>query len=154
MPNPTSPSHPEPAPPVDDSPTAQASLDVGADAETVWRALVTDDGLSEWMGPGSHIDPSPGGRIDVPDVATGIPREGRITDVEPGERIGFDWWPRERPDDRTAVEIALEPTDAGTRIIVTEHAPRRLTAMARAQQSAGWNWRLALCAVAAGSVRV
>lgn len=143
-----------------------SSIDIDRSIDDVWWAIVEPSKLSRWMGPGSRIQPWPGGELRVPDIATGIPRRGRISSVEPRRRIEFVWWPEpsDRDDDSADgddydaaaigghVVFELTPRPGGTRFTVIETAPGagpRLSALA----SAGM-WRVSMLSVALGRSRV
>lgn len=49
---------------------AQTDIEIDTDADAVRDAISTDRGLSDWMGDGSSIDPTPGGELFIPDVVT------------------------------------------------------------------------------------
>jgi uncharacterized protein YndB with AHSA1/START domain len=76
-------------------------VDVDAAPEEVWEALVTEEGRERWLG--------------EPD------REVRIEQVEEPERLV--WWWEGQDEPPTRVEFRLQPTTAGTRVIVTESLP-------------------------------
>lgn len=105
---------------IDQHAPAEVSLDLAADIDQVWNALVTDGGLEPWMGSGATIDPRPDGELEVPDIVGGLPRRGLVHTVEDRVRLGFTWWPQHRPIERSDVSITLTRTDTGTRITVTE----------------------------------
>ena len=105
---------------IDQHTSAEVSLDLAADIDQVWNALVTDGGLEPWMGSGATIDPRPDGALEVPDIVGGLPRRGLVHTVEDRARLGFTWWPEHRPIERSNVSITLTRTDTGTRITVTE----------------------------------
>ena len=159
---------------------AEVSVDIAADLDRVWEALVTDGGLEPWMGRGATIDPRPDGTLEVPDIVGGQFRRGLVHTVDVGDRLGFTWWPEQRPTERSDVSITLTPSEVGTRVTVVEvplvahrhsnaSAGPRVTAAAAhetatADQTAVlsmtgslrgcWSWRLAVLALASQMVRV
>ena len=169
-------------PDASDADRAEVSVDIAADLDRVWEALVTDGGLEPWMGSGASIDPRPDGTLDVPDVVGGQHRRGLVHTVDAGDRLGFTWWPAHRPTERSDVSITLTPTEVGTRVTVIEvplaarasaHGSLRSpTVSAGPQVSAPavvpgtavlatsgslrgcWSWRLAVLALATQMVRV
>lgn len=94
---------------------------LGADPGQVWERLV--DGFGEWVGPGSTIEPTPGGAVTGPD---GENRIGVVEHAVPGQSLRWVWTPTEPEsgDPSSQVEIVLLPTDAGTRIVIRETALR------------------------------
>ncbi len=128
---------------------AVADIELDAEADRVWTALTTDDGLSAWFGPGSTIDPREGGRITTPDIATGTPRTGRVTVARPGERLEFTWWPDDQPADRTAVTITLQPSELGaSHLTLARVVEARPLPAYNLGSCAAWGWRQALLCVA------
>jgi uncharacterized protein YndB with AHSA1/START domain len=88
----------------------------------VWAALTTAEGLGAWFGDQARIDLRPGGTAQMT-WTTGDRAEMRVERVEEPTVFGFTWHIYGLPDDdprRTYVEFTLEPTDAGTRLTVTE----------------------------------
>ena len=128
---------------------ARTELDLDHPTEAVWRALVDPVRLGRWMGPGSGIEPWPGGRVTVDDPATGTPRRGRVTKVDEGRQLDLEWWPEDDPDGRTDVSFVLAERPGGSTLTVIEALPpaaalgMRALACARAASS----WRLATLAV-------
>lgn len=90
------------------------------DVSEVWEALVDNDRLARWLGSESELDPTPGGRVYTTDAVTGEPKRGRVTEVEPDERLVLDWWPVAEPERVSEVAIELTPTRRGTLVTVTE----------------------------------
>lgn len=148
---------------------AETSVDIAADIDRVWQALITDGGLEPWMGAGASIDPTPGGRLIVPDVVGGRPRAGRIDNVDERSNLAFTWWPMTRPSDQSAVSISVTPIETGTRVTVREtplfasasgsDAP--LSTATQTQTIIGgrsftgfWAWRLAVLTLSCQAVRV
>lgn len=114
--------------------STQVELEI--DPEHAWRFLTEDDLLGDWLGDGSSIEPEVGGGGVIDDIETGVRRCVEVTDVEPGRRLSFDWWPE--PDESAVAEpdishvsIDIEPTDTGCTITVTEASVD------------SWRWRLA-----------
>ncbi len=108
--------------------SAEASIDVGVDPATAFRAFTEE--MNEWWqrGPinffdasrayGMRCDSGVGGRIvEVYDPTTGDGLElARITVWEPGSRLYY----RSSVDD-TAVEVEFSPSPAGTRVSVRHY---------------------------------
>lgn len=150
-------------------PSAEISLDINAEVDRVWNALVTEGGLGPWMGDGATLDPRPGGALSFPDPAGGQHRDGRVAEVIDGERLQYVWWATDRPTERSSVTITLRPFENGTRVTVTETLESRhpigfrmssspttpRPALSRSTSLIGtWSWRLAMVTVAATMARV
>lgn len=127
--------------------TRRTTTEMDADADVVWEVLTSPDGVEEWLGPDSHLEPIEGADLDVADVETGVRRHGRVEQVDPGRSLTYVWWPAD-PDDgagATRVVIELVPHEGGTTFVVTE-APAtgtlRLAAPSATASVAGtWAWR-------------
>lgn len=152
------------------------SVDIEADLDRVWDALVSDGGLNPWMGEGATLDPKPGGALAFPDPAGGRLREGKVVEVDPGRQLSYVWWPADRPTERSSVAITLDHLETGTRLTVVETPlgrppvgfARAATASADSRPMAGvrsssarsrsligtWSWRLAMVTLASQMVRV
>ena len=91
--------------------------------EKVWAALTTAEGLGTWFGDaGAQIDLRPGGAAQM-SWDGGFTVQMRVERVEEPSVFGFTWQVKGLPEDdprRTYVEFTLEPTEAGTRLIVVE----------------------------------
>ncbi len=91
--------------------------------EKVWTALTTAEGLGTWFGDaGAQIDLRPGGAAQM-SWDGGFTVQMRVERVEELSVFGFTWQVKGLPEDdprRTYVEFTLEPTEAGTRLIVVE----------------------------------
>jgi uncharacterized protein YndB with AHSA1/START domain len=57
----------------------RSSIDVGAAPDTVYRFLVTEQGLTTWMSQWASLNPVPGGRFEV-NIA-GHPVRGSFLEV-------------------------------------------------------------------------
>lgn len=90
--------------PATESATVTRSVDIAADGEDVWRAVVDPDRRGDWL--------------DDPDAAA---RNVRVDEVDAGRRLVWTWWRPGGEPDASTVEIALRPLDGGgTRVVVTE----------------------------------
>lgn len=129
---------------------AEHELLIDAQPEDVWEALTSDDGLDDWLGEGTEVDPVPGGEIVTPDVVSDRPRRGQVDEVDPKRRFAFTWWPEDDHDDRSHVTITLVPTRAGTLVRVVERAAAA-TSTTPAPAWVDWMWRASLVSVRAQS---
>jgi uncharacterized protein YndB with AHSA1/START domain len=123
------------------------TVDTDLDAEQLWSLVADDDGWAGWMVDEADVDVSPGatGRV----VDDGVERVVHI------ERIGdhdvtFTWWPPDRPELASAVELVVLPAQGGSRLQVTETALRARAA----GPAAAWDVRLMLLVASALVVHV
>ena len=96
------------------------SIDIAAAPEAVFEYLVTNDGMTAWMGQHASLDPHPGGRFEV-DVA-GYPVRGRYLEVDPPKRVVVSWGfagSDDLPPGASRVTFELTPTGEGTRVDLT-----------------------------------
>lgn len=118
--------------PVADDPTVRRELD-RSPAE-VWEQLTSRKGFEHWMGPGSTIEPEPGGRLIAADPESGVPKTGCVLDADPERRLRWVWRPLGADpagEGSTEVLVELEPSKqdserTGTVITVVER-PTTLT---------------------------
>lgn len=127
--------------------THRTTTDLPADPAVVWEVLTSPEGVEDWLGAGSELPPVEGADLDVADVETGIRRHGRVTEVVPGRRLGYVWWPADRPDDDGAdasrVAIDLLPHEGGTTLVITESRSSGPAPTATACVAGAWGWRAA-----------
>ena len=94
------------------------------------------------------VEPGAGGTV----VDDGVERTVRIDRRDEGgdgARVAFTWWPDDRPDLVSAVELVVLPAASGSRLVVTE-----TFASARAATAAlAWDVRLC-CSSACRSLLV
>lgn len=97
----------------------RTSVDIDAEPETVFAFLVTDTGMTSWMGQWASLDPVPGGHFAV-DVA-GYPVRGTFVAIDPPRRVTVSWGfagNESLPSGASTVSFELTPTAAGTRVEV------------------------------------
>lgn len=95
------------------------TVDLDASTHDVWRALTEPALLGDWLGSDVELDVRPGGEgmLVEPDGAV---RRIWVDEVDPARRLALRWWPADGAGPESTVELELEPTDAGTRVVVTE----------------------------------
>lgn len=99
------------------------TLDLPHPQQKVWSAITTLDGLRGWFG--SHADGvvAPGEKVTMRWEQHGHQATLDVKVLDPMTLFAYCWGipaaPAEDPR-RTYVEFRLEPTDAGTRLTVTE----------------------------------
>lgn len=95
----------------------RTSIEIDAAPDTVFDYLVTDAGMTSWMGQHASLDARPGGRFAV-DIA-GHAVRGRYVVVDRPRRVVFSWGMAGSPDlppGASTVEFTLVATDRGTRV--------------------------------------
>jgi uncharacterized protein YndB with AHSA1/START domain len=98
---------------------------IHAEAERVFEALTTAEGLDSWFTDGAQVDPRPGGSIHFRWVGWG-PEEisaedgGLVLEAERPRRFVFQWHPDE-PSYATTVEINIEAIGDNTIVSLLEH---------------------------------
>ena len=123
------------------------SVEIAAPPETVFDYLVTEAGMTAWMGQHAALDPRAGGLFAV-DVA-GHPIRGHYLHVERPVRVVVSWGiagNEELPPGTSTVEFRLAPTGAGTRVDLTHSG---LPPTAVAGHADGWTHFLSRLTVAA-----
>jgi uncharacterized protein YndB with AHSA1/START domain len=93
-----------------------------ADRDEVWEALTNPDELAEWFANDVELDLRPGGGA-IFRWSNGEERRATVTEVEPGERLAFEW------EDDGEVAFTLADDDGGTLLTVEETAPAWTTAL-------------------------
>jgi uncharacterized protein YndB with AHSA1/START domain len=97
----------------------RASIDIEAAPELVFEFLVTDTGMTSWMGQWASLTAVPGGEFAV-DIA-GYPARGMFLEVDPPRRVTVSWGfagSESLPPGASTVSFELTPTSAGTRVEV------------------------------------
>jgi uncharacterized protein YndB with AHSA1/START domain len=95
------------------------SIDIEATPERVFGFLVTDDGITSWMGQWASLDPTRGGQFAV-DIA-GHPVRGVFLEVDPPRRVTVSWGfvgNASLPPGASTVSFELTPISTGTRVDV------------------------------------
>lgn len=110
--------------------------------QTIFRYFTDPARFADWFGPGSTIDPRPGGTVEVR-FPTGDVALGEVVELVADERIVFTWgYPGDDsplPLGASQVEIVLEPEGDGTRVRLTHRVPS--DEMRQAHES-GWTYHL------------
>ena len=101
------------------------AVKIHAEAEQVYNAFTTPEGLDGWFTSGSQIDPRPGGSIHFRWVDWGPDRVsgedgGPVLESERPNRFVFQWQP-DQPSYYTTVEIDFEPVIDGTIVRLREY---------------------------------
>jgi uncharacterized protein YndB with AHSA1/START domain len=93
-----------------------------AGRDEVWAALTNPRRLEEWFANDVELDLRPGGGATFR-WGNGESRHATVTDVEPEERLAFEW------DEEGEVEFTLDDDADGTRLTVVETSPAWTTAL-------------------------
>lgn len=98
--------------------TVRRSIEVDAEPDEVWHAVIDDSERADWFGGPTELTPTEGAgaTFTEPD---GQRRHATVDSVVPQRRLGWTWL----DDDGNAsgqVTIDLSPAPSGTRIDVTE----------------------------------
>lgn len=87
-----------------------------ATRDEVWEALTDPERLEEWFASEVALDLRPGGEASFR-WSNGEERCATVTEVEPEERLSFEW------ADEGEVEFTLADAPEGTRLTVVETDP-------------------------------
>ena len=93
-----------------------------APREEVWEALTDPERLEDWFANDVDLDLRPCGGASFR-WANGEERHAVVREVEPGERLAFDW------EDEGEVEFTLADDADGTLLTVVETSPAWTTAL-------------------------
>jgi len=96
-----------------------------ATRDEVWSALTDPEELERWFANDVELDLRPGGGASFR-WGNGEERHATVRDVEPGERLAFEW----EGEGEGEVEFTLEDDEEGTRLTVVETSPAWTTALA------------------------
>ena len=117
------------------------SVELDASVDDVWRAMTEPALLADWLDVVElDVRPGGGGLIVEPDGAV---RRARVDDVQPARRLALCWWPEDGSGPASTVELDLEETATGTRVVVTETVASG-SASAAAQAEVRWGVRFLL----------
>ncbi|MDO5738989.1 MAG: SRPBCC domain-containing protein [Ornithinimicrobium sp.] len=97
----------------------RTSIEIEAPPHHVFDFLVTDAGMTSWMGQWASLDPVPGGQFAV-DIA-GYPARGVFLEVDPPRRVTVSWGfagNEALPPGSSTVTFELTPISTGTRVEV------------------------------------
>ncbi len=118
---------------------------IRATPDTVFGFFTDSGRWASWWGPGSTIDPQPGGEVLIR-YANGVEASGKVVDVQPPERFVFTFgFASGQPmgPGASVVTLALSPHAEGTRLVLTHEFD---DAAARDPHVAGWRYQLAVFA--------
>jgi uncharacterized protein YndB with AHSA1/START domain len=96
-------------------------------AEEAWTLVTENDHLSSWLAPEVELDLRRGGEVRTR-WDDGEVRHGTVEVVEAPRRLRFAWGGD--GDERTVVEITVEPDGEGSRVRVAERLVTPVSAVA------------------------
>ena len=136
--------------PTDEPLIVSRDIDPDLPADELWSLVADGEGWERWLVDEAELIVEPGATGVVRDA--GQTREVRVDEVVHGQRVSFEWWPADRRDAASAVELVVVESPSGAVLHVTETFPPRRTA----QASAAWfTWEVrALAAWAWAGCRV
>ena len=128
------------------------TIEIKAPPERVWQALTNARELSAWFQVTIEGDIAPGQEVWMTTVSTQFPVQRfrvRFVEMTPPTRFVWQWHPGEvdpnvdySREPRTTVTFTLEPTEAGTRLSVSETGFDEISLTRRAKvykdNSQGW----------------
>jgi uncharacterized protein YndB with AHSA1/START domain len=118
---------------------------IQASPETVFGFFEDSDRWARWWGPGSTIDPRPGGKVYIR-YPNGVETVGEVIEIAAPERIVFTYgFPSGNPIPLGAslVTISLVPQASGTRLELRHEFAE---ATVRDQHVQGWRFQLSVFA--------
>jgi uncharacterized protein YndB with AHSA1/START domain len=128
----------------------QREVVIPVEPDILWRALTDPEEVSGWFGAEVEWELRPGGGARWRNDADDERRHGVVEEVSEGRALRFVWWPEQDDGSASEVTYQLEPTDAGTRLVVTEmvtgrrYEPADHGAQARASSAwSPWDSRVA-----------
>jgi uncharacterized protein YndB with AHSA1/START domain len=102
----------------------ERSIHIPIDIETVWEALTSADGISNWFGDQAEIDLRPGGEARFGWTEYGSSSHAVVVDVDRPSRFSYRWTAgdAERADvgPSTLVEFTMIERNGGTDVSVRE----------------------------------
>src|SRR5690349_16425755 len=103
-----------------DATRVSRTVDTDLAPDELWDLVTDGAGWATWMVDDADLDVEPGARGTVVDdgVARTVHIDRRDDDGDTGtdRRVGFTWWPQDRPDLVSAVELVVLPATGGSRL--------------------------------------
>jgi len=129
----------------------EANVLVRATRETVFQFFTDNDRWSAWWGPGSTIDPRPGGRVVIRH-ANGVEAWGEVVEVRPPTRIVFTYGyatgePFAPGASRVSIDLSEEAGDTRVQLMHAFDNPK-----VRDEHVQGWRYQLSVFANAVADV--
>jgi uncharacterized protein YndB with AHSA1/START domain len=121
---------------MDDSVEVTRSIELELEPDQLWELIADGERWADWMVDSAAVDVSPGATGDITDA--GERRGVRIDRVDEGRRITFEWWPADRRDQVSSVELRIVVAPRGAVLEIVETFPARAQLSAQAAATA---WR-------------
>ena len=99
--------------------TVTRTIDLPLPADELWDLISHGDRWHEWMGPSCEIEVTPGAQGEVTED-DGAVRAVRVDRVDRVAGVQFSWWPVDRADQTSVVELVPLPRQGGSRLLVRE----------------------------------
>lgn len=121
------------------------TVDTDLAPDDLWSLVADGEAWTSWLVDEADVTVAPGSGGAV--VDDGVERTVRIDHLDDGDgdgeprRVGFTWWPADRPDLVSAVELVVLPATGGSRLHVVETFA---AASATAATPSPWDVRLLL----------
>jgi uncharacterized protein YndB with AHSA1/START domain len=116
---------------------------IGAPPDVVFRYFTDSERWARWWGPGSTIDPRPGGAVRILNPG-GVEVTGSVLTIDPPTHVVFTYGFTSGspiPAGGSTVSIALADDPAGTRLTLTHEFPDSGSRDAHVQ---GWRYQLSV----------
>ncbi len=121
----------------------ERSVVIRARRETVFRFFTESAKFAEWWGPGSEIEPRPGGRVSIR-YPNQVAASGEVLEIETGKRIVFSYGyesGKPIPPGGSRVTMTLEEVKEGTRVRLRHDIADAPT---RDHHVQGWRYQMAV----------
>jgi len=89
--------------------------------ETVWKLMTEEDGIAQWIAPGT-IEAREGGRVHIDFADSGIIIDSPLTVFEPMEMLSYSWSSGDEPERPLLFE--LEEDGAATKLTLSVMLPK------------------------------
>ena len=122
------------------------TVETDLEVDELWSLVADGDGWARWMVDEADVEVAPGSGGSV--VDDGVERSVRIDELT-DHRVAFTWWPDDRPELVSAVELVVVPAVGGSQLRVTE-----ISMSASAVPEAVWDVRMMLLVAQALAVYV
>lgn len=126
----------------DESFLIERTVLIRAKRSTVFRYFTDSARFAAWWGPGSTIDPRPGGKVDIR-YPNGVTAGGEVVEIVDGRRIvftfGYDDPTKPFPRGTSRVTVTFTEERNGTQVHLAHAVP---TESARDAHVPGWRFQL------------
>jgi hypothetical protein len=97
------------------------TVDTDLAPDELWSLVSHGDSWTTWLVDEADVTVAPGAGGSVVDDGVGrTVRIDRLDDDGERRQVGFTWWPDDRPDLVSAVELVVLPATGGSRLHVVE----------------------------------